>query len=365
MSSIYSDRSVSVGIVELLRFLLESGKVEAVMAMRRSSVEGTWDLALLADPNELESVDPLAPVMTANAGQVLSALSVSGRRIAAVLRPCELRGLVERVKREQGSLSNLLTISHNCSGVFPIERITGGKLDELLSKYEKVVSGGGIPPDVRDTCRACTRFVPDNPDVMVVAASEIEPGMKGSYFFLKGSEPANLLEGFGEVSDGVQFDPSVMEDRLADRERERKSLFDSIGNDCSGLDGLLEVFGRCVGCHGCSRVCPICYCALCDFESMNFDYNLPYFEEHLSRRGALRLPPDTVLFHLGRLTHMSFSCVGCGMCSDVCPVGIPVAAVFSRTGERTAALFDYVPGRDVEEDIPVMVFKEEEFGDIG
>ena len=53
------------------------------------------------------------------------------------------------------------------------------------------------------------------------------------------------------------------------------------------------------------------------------------------------------------------------MCSDVCPVGIPVAAVFRKTGEKTAALFDYVPGRDVEESIPVMVYKEEELSDLG
>ena len=62
---------------------------------------------------------------------------------------------------------------------------------------------------------------------------------------------------------------------------------------------------------------------------------------------------------------MSFSCVGCGQCSDVCPVDIPVASVFKKTGEETAALFDYVPGRDSEESIPVMVFKEEEFEELG
>ena len=62
---------------------------------------------------------------------------------------------------------------------------------------------------------------------------------------------------------------------------------------------------------------------------------------------------------------MSFSCVNCGQCTDVCPADIPVAAIFMRMGEQAASLFDYVPGRDVEESIPVMVFKEEEFQELG
>jgi formate dehydrogenase subunit beta len=62
---------------------------------------------------------------------------------------------------------------------------------------------------------------------------------------------------------------------------------------------------------------------------------------------------------------MSFSCVGCGQCSDVCPADIPVASVFKSTGEQTAKIFDFIPGRDVDEEIPVMIFKEEEFPELG
>jgi hypothetical protein len=36
-----------------------------------------------------------------------------------------------------------------------------------------------------------------------------------------------------------------------------------------------------------------------------------------------------------------------------------------KVGTDTAALFDYVPGRSVGESIPVMVFKEQEFHEIG
>ncbi|MBN2587648.1 MAG: 4Fe-4S binding protein [Candidatus Fermentibacteraceae bacterium] len=364
MSSISIDKSVAMGLKDLLGYLLDSDKVDSVLTMRRIPETGAWDLALITDSGNLGEAEPLAPVMTVNAGKELSSLSLSGKRIAAVLKPCELRALIERVKREQGSLQNLLTISHTCSGVFPLEQAADGSMNELLPKYEKVASMGEVPSSVRDTCKACQHFIPVHPDIMLASAGAQRPG-EGCVLYLEGGKAEEALREFRGVRDDRVFDPSSLDRTAAARKKERDRLFARVENDCSGLDGLLNVFGKCVGCHGCSRVCPICYCALCDFESMNFDYNLPYFEEHLSRRGALRLPPDTVMFHLGRLTHMSFSCVGCGMCSDVCPVGIPVAAVFSRTGERTASLFDYVPGRSLTEEIPVMVFKEEEFSELG
>ena len=217
---------------------------------------------------------------------------------------------------------------------------------------------------IRETCRACEYFVPMNADVTVSIAGDAD-STSACRIFLNTDRAKELVDGLeGERSDEA-FDPVLTEKLYAGRTAEKKKMFDSLAPAGDGLDGLIEIFGRCVGCHGCGRVCPICYCMLCDFESRSFDYDLPYFEKELAGKGALRLPPDTIFFQLGRMTHMSFSCVGCGLCSDTCPVGIPVAAMFKKIGEHTAALFDYVAGRDVEEAIPVMVFKEEEFHELG
>ena len=89
-----------------------------------------------------QATEPLAPVMTANAGKQLSSLSMSGKNVAAVLRPCELRAFVERVKREKGSFENLLTISPTCPGVFPLDRVLEEDFDGLAASYLDAVSEG-------------------------------------------------------------------------------------------------------------------------------------------------------------------------------------------------------------------------------
>ena len=80
--------------------------------------------------------------------------------------------------------------------------------------------------------------------------------------------------------------------------------------------------------------------------------------------GSLRLPPDTLLFHIGRMLHMSLSCVSCGVCEDACPAAIPIAQVFSLVGSRNQETFDYVPGRSLDESLPLRVYEEEEFKEV-
>jgi formate dehydrogenase subunit beta len=131
-----------------------------------------------------------------------------------------------------------------------------------------------------------------------------------------------------------------------------------------GLDKLLDTFSQCLNCHNCMRVCPICYCQQCFFESENLQFP---FEDYLKRAeaaGGLRLPPDTLLFHIGRMLHMSLSCVSCGACEDACPTAIPVAQVFSLVGNRNQAAFNYVPGRSRDESPPLRVYQEEEFEEV-
>lgn len=53
------------------------------------------------------------------------------------------------------------------------------------------------------------------------------------------------------------------------------------------------------------------------------------------------------------------------MCSDACPVGIPVADVFRAVGQRVQARFGYMPGRDLEEEMIIATFREDELESLG
>jgi formate dehydrogenase subunit beta len=112
-------------------------------------------------------------------------------------------------------------------------------------------------------------------------------------------------------------------------------------------------------------VCPICYCKTCVFKSALFDHEPAQFMTWTRQKGAFRLPPDTLLFHLTRLNHMALSCVGCGMCTEACPAELPVGTVFRAIGQRLQETFGYAPGRSLEDPLPLVTFKADEWTDIG
>ena len=62
---------------------------------------------------------------------------------------------------------------------------------------------------------------------------------------------------------------------------------------------------------------------------------------------------------------MAISCVGCGQCSSACPNGIPIADFFKAVGSKVQKLFEYKAGRNIDEENPQSVFKEDEFPEIG
>jgi formate dehydrogenase subunit beta len=82
------------------------------------------------------------------------------------------------------------------------------------------------------------------------------------------------------------------------------------------------------------------------------------------RKGAVKIPTDTVFFHLTRMAHMAASCVGCGQCSNACPNDIPVMELFRTVAHGVQKSFEYEPGRDVQEAPPLAVFREDEFGEV-
>jgi formate dehydrogenase subunit beta len=354
-------------IQKLLRSLLDSGKVNGVLALGRTGgANGGVAYSLFTDSQAFGAdgaAMPLLPFMPANAGGLLSRLTLKGplaEPIAAVVKPCELRACIELVKLNQCSLENILLISSTCSGVYPLDAGVDGALEKKLPGYWEAVKRGELDADVRPTCRACTNFVPENADITVSLLWEADLDTQCT-LYVNTEKGAAFVEGLEGTALSGELESEPVQRALGQRETHREELFAGVE---VGLKGLVRIFGRCIGCHACKTMCPICYCQVCYFDSQVCERSPEFYANELERKGGLRVPTDTVFFQLGRLAHMSVSCVGCGMCADVCPADIPVSTIFSKVGASVQALFDYQPGMDVSEERPLSTFEEEELAQV-
>jgi len=359
------------GLKNLLISLLKKGKIEAAVVLDRTEGGGGASYSLITDPEMLARTHPLYPLMPANAASALSRLTLKeplSGPVAAVVRPCELRAFIELVKRGQGSREHFIFISPVCGGVYPLqETLADGGIDARVPDYWQAMRQGTIAADIRTACRICERFIPMGADMTVAAMGQDDPETHCTIIVQTDRAKELIQDLDGEMFADQQAEGSLESDLIREhqglRRDQKKKLFQEMKLDRSGLDGLIEIFGRCIGCHGCRAVCPICYCELCVFESKDFEPKPADFERDLSRKGRMRVPPDTLLYHLGRLNHMAVSCVGCGSCTDACPVDIPVSNIFTQVGESLQELFDYLPGRDLEEEIPFTKYETEEFAE--
>jgi formate dehydrogenase subunit beta len=360
-------KGIEQGLREFFEFLLKSGKVGGVFALKKMNDKEAVSYSLITDTDELKDVVPLYPLMPVNAGKALSSFTLEGvpeKPVAAVLRPCELRAFIELVKRNQGSLDNILLISLTCAGVYPLKSLTNGSLKKLLPQYWESVKKADIDPGIRDTCQSCENFIPQLADMTVVSLGKKNLDKECTIVLNteKGEEYAREAPG-SIISEEVE---TAETKKLKEKRNEKnEKMLEDFQKNGSGLKALIKTFASCLGCHGCSQACPICYCTLCDFDSKTQEYNPLSFSSELKQKGGLRVPPGTLYFHLGRMSHMAVSCVSCGMCSDVCPVNIPVSTLFSVVGASLQEVFGYIPGRDVEETVPSGTYKEEEFAEIG
>jgi len=352
------------GVLDFIKQALGKGCFDAVLVPAKLSGSDSFTYSLIKDESLLKDTYPICPIMPVQGAKALSSLTGRGKGkkgIAALVRPCEVRATVELFKLGQVDLGNIFLISIDCPGALPLADWAKDpkKAEEAFSELLK----GGASESLRPVCRICDKFSTTGGEDLHIGIL----GAKSGRIFLIPSSPKgkNILDciGISVEEDISEWKDKV--DRLTEERREkRRQAQKELEAKAVGLDKLLDVFSKCINCHNCMRVCPICYCRQCFFDSDNMKFA---FEDYLRRAemmGGLRLPPETLLFHLGRMLHMSLSCVSCGACEDACPTSIPVAQVFSLVGDKNQKEFDYVPGRSLNEPLPLRVYEEKEFEEV-
>jgi len=357
-------------IIGFLKALLEKGVVEAMIIPKALPSQDGFVQTLIRDPEKLNGVCILSPTMPVQSARVISNLSVKnlGMKVAAVLKACEIRAAVELAKFLQVKLENLYLIGIDCPGTFEVpdyaKMVQEGKGGEFLKKelIKSMEKGENSPPSgyaFRTACQMCEYPVPQT-DVIIKLygyKADQEIGIEIGDKLEKEIEGKGILS-FSESEPVPRSE--VVNKVVAERTRKRDALFQEFKGIVKDLNAFLDRFSTCVRCHNCMVACPICYCKECVFRTAVFEHDGDQFLRWADRKGGIRMPTDTLIFHLIRMSHMVTSCIGCGLCDSACPSRLPVATLFRSVGDRIQKMFQYVPGRNVEEVPPVATFRENE-----
>ena len=355
-----------------LRRLMEIHVVDAIFVPLQEGA--TVMPALVTDPAVLEMANPLMPLMPINNARAISALTgkQAPAKIGAVLRPCEIRALVELVKLQQATLEDVVIIGIDCPGTYEVNEFLSQNAEHSercvanFAEYLTAAKEGREPAieglALRPACQICVHPAPENVDVHIhLFGVDVSQGLPVT---LKDEIAAALQITEQGAGGGESIGEAVA--RLTEgRKRVRENRLAEIRQKMTSNGGLSGLFTACIRCHNCMTACPICYCKTCLFKTAAFDHEPAYYLTAARRKGATRLLGDTLLFHITRLNHMSTSCVSCGMCSSACPSDIPVGMIFSAIGERVQQTFEYVPGESVKEPLPLITFQPNEWTEVG
>ena len=366
------DKNLQGSLASFLQSLLADDNISAVMVPMRQHGNDTVMQTLVTDPEQLAAADIFSPAFTMNAAKLVSRLTKRspGETVAVVLRPCEIRAHIELVKLKQGQMDDIVIIGIDCPGALQnndFRKFAGedpeGATDRFLTaaldgktQFDEAVE---LPP----ACKICTHPVPEGADIGIGIF-----GMDTKHQFLlsAGTEKGEgVLDRLGL---NVQEPPDGREDAVASlvsaREASRDEVYAAVHEKTDTPEKLAEYLSGCINCYNCRVACPVCYCRECVFVTDVFDHDPFQYLRWAKRRGKIRMPTDTVFYHLTRMAHMTTACVGCGQCSNACPNDIPLAELFAMTASHTQTAFDYEAGRSLEEEPPLAVFREEEFAEV-
>ena len=284
------------------------------------SINGSSQPSLIDSPNLLDQVNPFRPLMTKNAAKYIPDLLEEhpDSRLGVMLRPCEMRALAEKSKRESISAERLLTICVDCLGTYPVDDYQWradrkGSQERLAWETLHFARQGGISAyRFRSACQACRTPVSSGADINI--------GVIGlpvrQKIMLDTSGPLSVAALAGDDT-GVGQDQAMLDQReyiiaklLQRSSHTRQRLAENLDSILPrDVDALVRQFEACGECRECFDNCPLC---AADYPSK-----------------------DVVgIYHREQVKEWMVSCAGCGMCEQACPNHLPLATIFTQIREQ-------------------------------
>jgi formate dehydrogenase subunit beta len=345
----------------LQRFLAawwEQAGLDAMLAPVEMSDRSGVSARVLTQPADLARVNPFAPVMLNNTASMVQGFIEEHphSHLAVILRPCELRALIELRKRQRvryhsvagaNDQESLVLISVDCAGTFSqadyIQHVASHRADAEMIHVELMYGrqDSYVPCEVRQTCQMCDSPGPRGADI-TIGTIGIEP--HGNLLVIARNEEIDARLHLQNVTDGIATEWQVvyremMVGKLVDKRSEKRAAL--MRNEpllAEEMTTALAMFARCTLCADCLDACP-----LYDGELTGM---LGVGEGHHSGHALLA--------ELVRVSRWLASCSGCGMCQQSCVHGVSLARAVTTLSHRIQRELHYIPG-DPSQPLPWIV----------
>jgi formate dehydrogenase (coenzyme F420) beta subunit len=312
----------------------------AMVAPMNGNPDSTGPRAI-TDIRDVKSLNPFAPLMPINAAKLVPQLikNSSTKNVAAVLRPCEMRTLIEMSKQDGLHIDDLLTISVDCLGTLP--------LDEYQWRVERKGSPKGLTQEAlqfsrqggilryryRSACQVCL-----SPEATVADINIGILGLPVRQHLIVNTKDNSIAEKLNlttlaasEAHQALLASHQRVTARLVQRsentqERIAHGLAELLPKNVAAL---IDQFESCGDCTACLDTCP-----LCDMHYPRHDKDGKFAEDEIMR--------------------WLISCSGCGVCEQACPQHLPLTIIFNHIRMQLAEEFNYQAGFSLEDSLPVL-----------
>jgi formate dehydrogenase subunit beta len=332
-------------VTALQKYALESGMVDAVLAVKKG--QDLYDAVpvLITDPAELANTAGSLHCGTLLVTRIIKKYldGANNMKIGVTVKGCDMMALLELARRGAVNLDNILTIGLNCGGsVSPVtaREMIADKFEvdpdvvhkEEIDKGQFIIEYGdehkGISIDEledegygrRSNCRRCKYKIPRQADLACGNWGVIGP-KAGKVTFIevcsdKGADlltkavAAGAVETEAPIPKGIEIRGKVEGAMFKLGDKWRAKDFEALSKDLWGT--IQKETSRCIKCYSCVENCPVCFTVADELMG----------DSRMITSGEI---PPNPMFHLRRFAHISDTCINCGQCEELCPMDIPLA----------------------------------------